>query len=152
MQTMKNNMISLFGAAAISIGIGFAAPAGLTAVSSFAFVPEAQAGWYKKAKKAAKKVGRTAKKAGKGIGTSVKRGAKAYIRLNKKALKAEARYIKKFGKGIGRTVKRAVPSCGRISIRGYKKFRKGVKRYSKCLAKRVGPPRRRTARIGRLQR
>ncbi len=98
----------------LTIVLGMAvAVAGTTTVSSFVFVPEAHAGWYKKAKKkakkAAKKVGRTAKKAGMTpiiagaiggakVGEYEVRGVRAGWRGAKRAGKVARSVGKGFGK------------------------------------------------------
>ena len=94
----------------LTIVLGMAvAVAGTTTVSSFVFVPEAHAGWYKKAKKATKKVGRKAKKLGKKalrpgiyaggkVGEYEVRGARAGWRGAKRAGKVARSVGKGFGK------------------------------------------------------
>ncbi len=89
----------------LTIVLGMAvAVAGTTTLSSFVFVPEAQA-WS--IKKAAKKVGRTAKKGGKYIGRKAKKGGKFVGRTAKKG-----------GKRVGRSkagrfvVSKAKEYCG----------------------------------------
>ena len=69
----------------VALVLGFAVPGGVTAVASFAFVPEAQA-WS--LKKAVKKVGRAAKKSGKAVGRNAKRNGKAVWRIGQRAGKA----------------------------------------------------------------
>ena len=82
---MKSKMISIFTAAVITMGVAFVVPVGMTAVSGFTFVSEAQAFGVKSLKKSAKKVGRKAKKGGKAVARS-KAG---------KAIGREAKFLSK---------------------------------------------------------
>ena len=102
-----------------TIVLGMAvAVAGTTTVSSFVFVPEAQAFGFKSIKKAAKKVGRKVKKSGKAVGRTAKKGGKAaVIKGLKGAAKAGEYEVRGFHK-VGRGAKRA----GRA-----------IKSYAKCV-------------------
>ena len=88
----------------LTIVLGMAvAVAGTTTVSSFVFVPEAQAIGIGSIKKAGKKVGGAAKKAGKAIGRKAKKGGKAISRKAWKGSKVARRIAKDYGK-MGRCI------------------------------------------------
>jgi len=138
---MKNKTTSVFAAAAISIGIGFAAPAAMTTVTSFAFVPEAHAGGYKKAKKAGKKVGSKANKGRKYIGRKAKKGAKAVGRGAKKVAKAIgrnrwARRIYKLKNPDVRVIYRSAKRAGKAIVRKGRAVQRAAKKLAKEYGKR----------------
>ena len=138
----------------LTIVLGMAvAVAGTTTVSSFVFVPEAQALGFKSLKKAAKKVGRKAKKGGKVVGRTAKKGGKAVGRTAKKGGKAVGRTAKKGGKKVrggarkvflGEAVPKAISRYGRKTGRIAKRGGRAFKRYVECIQKkgncgRIGP-------------
>jgi hypothetical protein len=89
----------------LTIVLGMAvAVAGTTTVSSFVFVPEAHAGWYKKAKKAAKKAALKTVNGIAKVGEYEVRGAHKVGRGAKRAGKVAG----SVGKGYGRMGKCAV--------------------------------------------
>jgi len=103
----------------LTIVLGMAvAVAGTTTVSSFVFVPEAHAGWYKKAKKATKKA---AKKAALKTANGIAKVGEYEVRAARK---------------VGRGAKRAGKVAGSVG--------KGYGKMGKCAVKRnckntIGP-------------
>lgn len=127
----------------LTIVLGMAvAVAGTTTVSSFVFVPEAQAFGIGSIKKATKKVGRKAKKGGKAVKRTAKKGGKAVKRTAKKGGKKIKGGAKKvfLGDAVGKAMSRYGRKTGRIAKRGGRAF----KRYVECIQKkgncgRIGP-------------
>ncbi len=108
----------------LTIVLGMAvAVAGMTTVSSFVFVPEAHAGWYKKAKKAAKKVGSKANKGRKYIGRKAKKGGRKAWNNG--------------GKAIVRGAVIGAAKVGEYEVRGARAGWRGAKRAGK-VARSVG--------------
>ena len=139
----------------LTIVLGMAvAVAGTTTVSSFVFVPEAQAWGYKNIKKSAKKVGRKAKKGGKAVGRAAKKGGKAVGRTARKGGKAVGRTARKGGKAVGRNGRtfgrsawkrgKAAGRVARETGKGIRDAGKGFGEMGKCIVKRnckatIGP-------------
>ena len=86
----------------VALVMAVAVPVGMTTVTSFTFVPEAQAFSFKNA---VKKVGRAVKKGGKAVGRGTKRAGKAVGRGAKKAGKYVGRGAKKTGKAVWKGAK-----------------------------------------------
>ena len=119
----------------LTIVLGMAvAVAGTTTVSSFVFVPEAHAGWYKKAKKATKKVGSKAKKGSKYIGRKANKGAKA---VGRTAKKGGRKVWNNGGKAVVRRAAIAGAKVGEYEVRGVRAGWRGAKRAGK-VARSVG--------------
>jgi len=125
----------------LTIVLGMAvAVAGTTTVSSFVFVPEAQALGIGSIKKVGKKVGRAAKKGGKFVGRKAKKGGKAIGRKAKKGGKFVGRKTWKGGKFVGRKAEKGGKFVGRKAEKGGKAVGRGAKRagraiksYAKCV-------------------
>ncbi|HUT48636.1 MAG TPA: hypothetical protein VM325_04805 [Alphaproteobacteria bacterium] len=114
----------------LTIVLGMAvAVAGTTTVSSFVFVPEAQALGIGSIKKVGKKVGRAAKKGGKFVGRKAKKGGKAIGRKAKKGGKFVGRKTWKGGKFVGRKAEKGGKAVGR----GAKRAGRAIKSYAKCV-------------------
>jgi hypothetical protein len=115
----------------LTIVLGMAvAVAGTTTVSSFVFVPEAQAFTHKKIKKAAKKVGRKAKKGGKAVGRTARKGGKKIKGGAKKVF---------LGDAVGKAMSRYGRKTGRIAKRGGRAFKRQVKCLQTRRCGRLGP-------------
>ena len=144
----------------LTIVLGMAvAVAGTTTVSSFVFVPEAHAGWYNKAKKGLKKIGRGAKSGAKAVGRTAKKGGrkvwnnggKAVVRgavigiakvgeYEVRGARAGWRGAKRAGKAIGREARKTGWSAkqgGKDAVgaakRGAKRVGKGAWKAAKCV-------------------